>query len=345
MNLHGTESFLKRCAAQSAVGSAIAFCLWLVPCQSPPLRPGELNWARFAGALVAAGAAAFEMRRRRTAGQIDLHRRILRLWRVFAAGVVSFFLIYFLFVVHIPTGGGPVAVPVGIGSNCCGRLPNKDCILQKLNLSADSVRRCWGEYSVATVHLGLVSSYWWTAGAGGALIGLLLLRWGTDRAGQPRVPPHETPRVVGEAPGPTASELEYDLFLSYASKDGDFVEGLVGDLQSRDLTIWWDQHKLEVGDALDAVIKEGLQASRHFAVVLSPSSVISEWVLAEAEYARTLANERRKKGMASDLIPILHQECDVPLLLKRLKYADFTQSYDHGLAELLRKLRPPSSPR
>jgi TIR domain-containing protein len=340
MTFHGIGSFLKRRAANPVVGSALAFCLWFVPCLSPPLIPRQLLGARFAGTLVAAGASAFEMHRRRALKETTQHRQTRLLWRLFVVGAASFFLIYYLFVVHIPTPEGTTAVPVGIGPSCCDDLPNRDCV-RRIGLSADAVQRCWGEFPVAAVHLGLVASYLWTAGAGGALLGLSLRRWGADRVTRPEAPRSEAPGTIGETPA-GATEWAYDLFLSYASQDKGFVAGLVEDLESQGLHIWWDQPKLGAGDSIGASIEEGLGKSCRFAVVLSPSSVSSSWVLDEVDAARSLASERRKQGITSYLIPILYQKCDVPVLLRGKKYADFAASYQDGFDELLHRLLPPS---
>lgn len=329
MTFQGTRSLLKRHASRPAVGFALAFCVGLIPCQSPPFIPGELNWARFAGALIAAGAAVFEMRRRRTAGGIDLRRRTFLLWRAFASGAGPFFLIYVLFVVHVSTAEGSAAVPVGVGASCCGRLPGKDCIRQKLNLDAGAIRRCWGEYSVAAVHLGLVSTYWWTAGTGGALIGLFLLR----------LPPEE------ETQQPEASGWDYDLFVSYAHEDKSFVQALVEDLSGQGYRLWWDG-TIGAGDVFVRQINEEFKESRQFAVVLSPESCASPWVDLEISTAIAIDVQRRRQGeeaRAPFVIPILYRDCEIPSLLMPRTFVDFTRSYEQGLDELLRVLGPPQS--
>jgi hypothetical protein len=330
LNSRAAVSFLKRWATRPAVVSAHVFVFWLVPCQSPGFIPESLIYAQLAGALIAAIATALEMRRRRTSEEAALRRRARFLLRLLTAGAVLFVLICFFFVVYYDKKGPTTIIPIGFrGLDCCGGQDPEDCIHDKLNGSSEAIAACWGVFPVTSVRLGLVASYWLVAGASGALIGLLLrLLWGR-------------PAIVQR---PVSTEWAYDLFLSYSSQDHDFVAGLVKDLQNQGFTIWWDEPGVGAGDSIGASVEEGLRKSRRFAVVLSPSSVSSDWVLDEVGAARALASNRRKQGVTSYLIPILYQKCEVPELLMGKRYADFTRSRQQGLDELLRQLLPSSEP-
>jgi len=320
-----------------------------VPCQTPPLIPENLKFARFAGTLIAAAATALEMRWRRDSEEADLRRRARLLLRVFTAGTITFVLICSFFVVFYRDIGkrSTVIIPVGFpGLSCCGNKNRQDCIHDYLNLSSKAILECWGDFRVTAVRLGFVASYWWLAGASGAWTGLLLLLWGrstTDRVGLPEVP-HEASRPALEAQPLAAPEWPYDLFLSYASKDKDFVAHLVEDLESRSLRVWWDQPKVGFGDLIGAAIDEGIQASRRFAVIYSPNAASSKWVRDEIEAARSQESKRQKQGVASFIIPILYQECEFPPLLAGKRRIDFTQSYEDGLAELAELLQPSRPP-
>ena len=65
----------------------------------------------------------------------------------------------------------------------------------------------------------------------------------------------------------------YDLFISYATEDGDdFVKPLVKALNSKGLKVWYDELELKLGDSIYEKINEGLNNCLYAVVVLSPST-------------------------------------------------------------------------
>jgi hypothetical protein len=293
------------------------FCLAALVALLPLLGPRLFlePWSvRGAGALLAGAAAAFEMRQSRPRGRTVWRHHTRVALRLLATAFSGLLLLYVFRVISLETGQGTLAVPVGLWRQpeCCRGVDNVTCLRTKLSLEDGAIRKCWGDESVDAVRFGLVFSYWGTALACGALIGLFQVR---------------------ERPAPSP---RYDLFLSYASEDRGFVERLATDLGARGLAVWWDQPEVLGGDSIVASIEQGLTRSRRFAVVLSPASRQSRWVTSETEAAIALENERQE----SLVLPILYQACDVPVLLKHRKRIDFTVSYKEGLEELLRRLLP-----
>jgi hypothetical protein len=134
--------------------------------------------------------------------------------------------------------------------------------------------------------------------------------------------------------------FQRDVFLSYNSQDRQFAERLAGDLVGHGLRVWWDQWEMQVGDSLIAKIQEGIQASSWLTVVLSPTSVASNWV--KRELASALADEISTDRVR--VLPLLVADCEVPLFLRDKLYADFRVSYEAGLELLLRRLAPPLRP-
>lgn len=135
-------------------------------------------------------------------------------------------------------------------------------------------------------------------------------------------------------------KLQRDVFLSYSSPDRRFAERLAGDLVGYGLRVWWDRWEMQVGDSLILKIQEGIQASSWLAVVLSSSSVASNWV--KRELASALADEISTDRVR--VLPLLVAECDIPPFLRDKLYADFRASYEAGLELLLRRLAPPLRP-
>ena len=131
-----------------------------------------------------------------------------------------------------------------------------------------------------------------------------------------------------------------DVFLSYSSQDRRFAERLAGDLVGHGLRVWWDRWEMQVGDSLIAKIQDGIQASSWLAVVLSPTSVASNWV--KRELASALADEISTDRVR--VLPLLIADCEIPPFLRDKLYADFRASYAAGLELLLRRLAPPLRP-
>jgi hypothetical protein len=296
------------------VGFCLAAVAGLLPFLGPPIFPESFKLALVVGALIAGGAAAFEMRRSRPRGHAAQRHRTRIALGLLAATLPVLILLYGFFVVPVKKEKETVAVPVGLWRkpDCCRGLDNVTCLRTRLNLSEGAIRKCWGDESVSAVRFGLVLSFWGTALAGGALIGLFQVR---------------------ERPTPVPS---YDLFLSYANEDRGFVERLATDLSDRGLAVWWDQPEIQAGGSIVASIELGLARSRRFAVVFSPDSRQSRWVTSETEAAIALENERQE----SLVIPLLYRDCEIPVLLKHRKRIDFTGSYERGMEELLGQLRP-----
>jgi hypothetical protein len=121
------------------------------------------------------------------------------------------------------------------------------------------------------------------------------------------------------------------IFISYSSKDRRFVERLATDLRNKGLYVWFDQWELKVGDSLVEKINAGLKSQDYLVVVLSKSSVSSQWVMQEliAGLIKEL-NEKR-----TIVLPVLIEDCDIPALLRDKIYADFRHDYHSGLNKLL----------
>jgi hypothetical protein len=71
---------------------------------------------------------------------------------------------------------------------------------------------------------------------------------------------------------------EWDVFISHAMEDKDeVVRPLAVALQSRGLTVWYDEFELRIGSSLRRNIDQGLARSRFGVVVLSPSFFCKNW--------------------------------------------------------------------
>lgn len=144
-------------------------------------------------------------------------------------------------------------------------------------------------------------------------------------------------RVLDWLNGNTTASGNMDrptVFLSHSSKDKPFVSRLATDLKSKGVPVWFDQWELKVGDSLTEKIEHGISQSGWLAVVISNSSVNSDWVQKELRAAQ--ARELRDKSVF--VLPIIIDDCEIPLFLLDKLYADFRASYEQGLDALLKRV-------
>ena len=149
---------------------------------------------------------------------------------------------------------------------------------------------------------------------------------------------HERPRWVGEMKNflslyldlaenkPTGSgdradesnrkhrnETKTDIFVSYAHEDELRVRSIVAELERRGWTVFWDR-SIPVGKTWHSYIEHALLAAHSVVVVWSEFSVISEWVIEEAEYA---------KGKKI-LVPLLIDTVQPPFGFRRIQAANLS---------------------
>lgn len=126
------------------------------------------------------------------------------------------------------------------------------------------------------------------------------------------------------------------IFISYSNEDSNFANKLASDLSLMDIDIFFAKLAIKVGDSIVEKINKALEAYDNLVVILSRNSVNSDWVKREinSTLMRQLANRKIK------IKPILLEDCIIPPLLSDIKYADFRESYNLGLKELIDSFEP-----
>lgn len=124
------------------------------------------------------------------------------------------------------------------------------------------------------------------------------------------------------------------VFISYSSKDKSFIEKLSEKLVDNRIGVWLDKWEMKPGDSLIDKIQNGIEDSSYLLVVLSKHYVESEWC--KKEQNAGLTKEINNKEVV--VIPILLEDCKVPLFLQEKVYADFREDFDRGFEELYRSL-------
>lgn len=124
-------------------------------------------------------------------------------------------------------------------------------------------------------------------------------------------------------------------FISHSTKDKAFVRRLAGDLVTNSVKVWIDEQRILVGDSIPEKIAQGLAESDFFLIVVSKTSVTSEWVKKELSSALVQEIERRKVKV----LPIKLDDVEMPATIQEKLYADFSHSYEDGLEKLLRSIK------
>jgi TIR domain len=116
------------------------------------------------------------------------------------------------------------------------------------------------------------------------------------------------------------------IFVSYSSKDRPFALGLVKELQNLGANVWIDQLGIGLGENWDNAIEEALEKSETFMLILSQTSVESPNVQDEVSIA---INTNKK------MVPILIEECKLPMRWQRRQYADLANNPDKAIHDIL----------
>ena len=118
-------------------------------------------------------------------------------------------------------------------------------------------------------------------------------------------------------------------FLSYSRDDSAFALQLAEDMKAAGFAIWIDQIDIAAGERWDKAVEAALAGASALIVVLSPASVESNNVNDEV----ALSIDENKL-----VIPLLRQDCKIPLRLRRLQYVDFRSDYERGKQTLAGRL-------
>lgn len=122
------------------------------------------------------------------------------------------------------------------------------------------------------------------------------------------------------------ARYDYDVFLSYASANIEQAEGLHAKLKAAGLRVFMAKKSLEGGDDFAEEIRKALIGSKQILLLVSPTSIASEWVITEWGAAWVLGKKIR---------PILYQ-CPPSMLSDRLRKLHCTDLHDvdHMIASL-----------
>jgi hypothetical protein len=122
------------------------------------------------------------------------------------------------------------------------------------------------------------------------------------------------------------------IFISYSHNDSNFAIRLASDLVEQKTSVWIDKWEMQVGDSIINRIQEAITDASALIIVLSTASVESEWC--KKELSAGLIRELDEKRVI--VLPVLKEDCSIPMFLRDKMYADFRTDYAVGLKDILR---------
>lgn len=121
------------------------------------------------------------------------------------------------------------------------------------------------------------------------------------------------------------------VFISYSHSDAFIVNKLAAHLVKHNANVWVDTWELNVGDSILNRVQDAIQESSALLVILSKTSVESEWC--KKELSAGLMRELDEKRVV--VLPVLVEDCEIPLFLREKMYADLRTDFNQGLHNVL----------
>jgi len=132
--------------------------------------------------------------------------------------------------------------------------------------------------------------------------------------------------------------MEYDVFLSYSSKDRPWVQStLLQFIESKGFKVCFDERDFPLGCSLPSTIEKSVFESRKTIAVLSPDYMNSRWCV-EFEYALMLTKNLNTEVSYGSLLLIKYRDCRMPERMKSYKYLDYTKAYDDYRSVFMKKV-------
>lgn len=125
-----------------------------------------------------------------------------------------------------------------------------------------------------------------------------------------------------------------NVFICHRKADTEAAERLAQEIRNAGHNVWFDEWNISIGDSIVNRIDEGLGSTTYLVLCYS-SSGMSDWV--NREWHSALA--RQLNGHGVKILPVLLTGGAPPPILADIKYANLLDSWDRGIAELLRAIR------
>lgn len=130
------------------------------------------------------------------------------------------------------------------------------------------------------------------------------------------------------------------IFISYSHENKDFVDKLAIQLVQNNVNVWMDRWELSIGDSLIDKVQEAADGASALLVIMSKASIASEWC--KKELSAGFLRELEEKRVV--VMPILLEDCEIPLFARGKLYADFRANFDDGLRTVVEGIAKVTNP-
>jgi hypothetical protein len=136
------------------------------------------------------------------------------------------------------------------------------------------------------------------------------------------------------------NKFQYDVFLSYNSKDKIQVRQLAEELRSTGLSVWFDEWVVEPGSDFYSSIENGLNNSRNLILFISRAALGTGWI----ELDLSTKQFREPSNTQRIFIPIVLDDCSLPKDIQNYGYFDFQKDSEKNSIELVKILELSKTP-
>lgn len=106
------------------------------------------------------------------------------------------------------------------------------------------------------------------------------------------------------------------------------------------VNVWVDRWEINVGDSLIDKVEDAIAGASALLVVLSKTSAKSNWVKKEVNAG--LVRELDEQQVV--VLPVLIEDCEIPVFLREKLFADYRTSFDDGLRSTLEAVARVTNP-
>jgi len=121
------------------------------------------------------------------------------------------------------------------------------------------------------------------------------------------------------------------VFISYSHQNKEFAGKLAANLVKHKAHVWIDSWELNAGDSIIDKVQTAIQDSSALIVIISKASMESEWC--KKELNSGFLRELEEKRVV--ILPLLLEDCQMPIFLRDKMYADFRTNFDEGFSKTL----------
>lgn len=130
------------------------------------------------------------------------------------------------------------------------------------------------------------------------------------------------------------------IFISYSHENKEFVDKLAIQLVQKNVSVWMDRWELSIGDSIIDKVQEAADGASALLVIMSKASIASEWC--KRELSAGFLRELEEKRVV--VMPVLLEDCEIPLFARGKFYADFRTNFDDGLRTIVEGVAKVTNP-